>query len=100
MPKRATSTSFKSGKSGNPGGRPKDYPHVRELARQHTAEAIEALVAALKNKGERVVAAQALLDRGWGKPGQPVTGEDGGPLAVTGIRVEFVGGPPGAAGLE
>jgi hypothetical protein len=93
MPKRATSTSFKPGQSGNPGGVSKVSRHVKELARQHTAEAIEALVAALKCKGERVPAAQALLDRGWGKPAQPIAGEDGAPLAVSGITVTFVGSP-------
>lgn len=31
----------------------------------------------------RVTAATALLDRGWGRPAQPVTGEDGeGPIVV------------------
>lgn len=60
-------TRFKPGQSGNPGGRPKG---VAALAREHTPEAIKALVAALKCKKERVSAAIALLDRGWGKPVQ------------------------------
>lgn len=30
----------------------------------------------------RVSAAVALLDRGWGKPQQPLTGEDGGAIKV------------------
>jgi len=30
-----------------------------------------------------VSAAQALLDRGWGKPAQPHTGEDGEAIRVT-----------------
>ena len=62
---------FKPGVSGNPGGRPKTAFDAQALARQHTPTAIAALVAALANKGERVSAAQALLDRGWGKPMQP-----------------------------
>jgi hypothetical protein len=33
------------GQSGNKAGRPKEVGHVRELARQHTEEAIETLVA-------------------------------------------------------
>ena len=34
---------FKKGRSGNPGGRPKEIGEVRELARQYTPQAIEAL---------------------------------------------------------
>jgi hypothetical protein len=44
---------------------------VQALARQHTPAAIAALVKALANERERVPAAQALLDRAWGKPIQP-----------------------------
>jgi hypothetical protein len=45
------------------------------MARQHTLVAVEALVhLATKAKSEsaRGFAANALLDRGWGKPTQPV----------------------------
>jgi hypothetical protein len=79
-------TPFKKGQSGNPGGRPKG--DVQALAREHTAAAIAALVTALGNQRERVPAAIALLDRGWGKPAQAITGADGGALQliVTGVR--------------
>lgn len=62
--------AFKKGQSGNPGGRPKAEIAVRELARQHTEDAIRTLVEALtaKNEAVRVSAAEALLSRGWGKP--------------------------------
>jgi hypothetical protein len=63
---------FKPGQSGNPGGRPKGWAEVNALARQHTAAAIEALVKSLGDRRTRVQAAQALLDRGWGKPMQAV----------------------------
>ena len=62
---------FKSGYSGNAGGRPKDEHKVAELARSFTTEAIDTLVELMRSgKDERVrgTAAQALLDRGWGKP--------------------------------
>ena len=67
---RARSGQFLPGQSGNPGGRPKDEHRVSELARSYTAEAIETLVDLMRHgKDERVrgTAAQALLDRGWGK---------------------------------
>ena len=61
---------YTSGHSGNLGGRPKDEHKVAELARSYTTEAIGTLVQLMRNgKDERVrgTAAQALLDRGWGK---------------------------------
>lgn len=85
---------FKPGQSGNPGGRVKEVAHVRELARQHTEAAIKTLVEIMGSETEkgaaRVAAAQALLDRGYGKPMQSVehSGPDGG--AVPGLVVTFV----------
>ena len=58
------------GHTGNAGGRPKDEHRVAELARTYTTEAIDTLVYLMRNaKDDRVrgTAAQALLDRGWGK---------------------------------
>ena len=62
---------FQKGHSGNAGGRPKDEHKVANLARSYTTEAIDTLVALMRTgKDERVrgTAAQALLERGWGKP--------------------------------
>ena len=61
-----TKRGFRPGQSGNPGGRPRQ--DVTALARAHTREAVEALVAALKRPKEAVPAAVALLNRGWGLP--------------------------------
>ena len=76
---------FKKGQSGNPGGRPKVIAEVKELARAHTGAAIETLVSIMTNPksapAARVSAANALLDRGYGKPPQHITGE-GGPSYV------------------
>jgi hypothetical protein len=61
---------FKPGQSGNPGGRSKAQIDVRNLAREHTKEAIDTLVLVMRNgkPGEAALAANSLLDRGWGKP--------------------------------
>jgi hypothetical protein len=62
-----------------------EIAEVKELARAHTGEAIETLVSIMTNPksapAARVSAANALLDRGFGKPAQHITG-DGGPLFV------------------
>lgn len=62
---------FKPGQSGNPGGRPKIIGHIRDLARQYTELAINTLADTLTDKkapyAAKIAAAQALLDRGWGK---------------------------------
>ena len=68
---RSTNGQFSKGFSGNPGGHPRDEQKVAELARSYTREAIETLVELMRSgNDERVrgTAAQALLDRGWGKP--------------------------------
>lgn len=71
---------------------------IRSLARAHTEIAIKVLAGIAKdgtNESARVAAATALLDRGWGKPPQTHSGEDGdGEIHVT-IRhiVRGVGEP-------
>ena len=59
------------GYSGNAGGRPKDEHNIAELPRSYSTEAIEPLVDLMRNARDdkvRGTAAQALLDRGFGKP--------------------------------
>ena len=78
---RTKSGQFAPGSSGNPGGRPKDEARVAELARSYTSEAIHTLVDLMRHgRDERVrgTAAQALLDRGWGKPKVEVVNDSGG----------------------
>jgi len=90
-----TSTSFRPGKSGNPGGRPKRpqtiearkvIADVKAAARELTQDALDTLKAVLTAPSApwaaKVSAATAILDRGWGKPGQAVEigGEIGGGL--------------------
>ena len=81
MNRPATSGSFRPGQSGNLAGRPKGrtptqqaIADVRELAREHTVEAIDTLVSIATDSkypaAARVGAAVSILDRGWGKPAQ------------------------------
>lgn len=53
---------------------------LRSLARSHTDMAMRTLSAIAKSKGcppaARTQAAIAILDRGWGRPEQPVGGTD------------------------
>lgn len=85
---------FAPGNKANPGGRPKlpeDVKHVRELAREYTQEAVDGLVAVLKTGSgpARVAAANALLDRGWGKAAQPLTGEGGEGAPIFDVNIRF-----------
>ena len=63
---------FEKGKSGNPGGRPKENSEVRAAARLHGMTAIDKLVELINSDDQRiaVAASQAILDRGFGKPSQ------------------------------
>lgn len=54
--------------------------NIRSLARSHTETALNVLVG-IMNSAEapdaaRVSAANSILDRGWGKPAQPIVGDD------------------------
>ena len=78
---------FQKGGSGNPGGRPKETGEMRDLARQHTPQAIEALQCIMNEQqapaSARVAAAEALLNRGWGRPTAILANdEDAGPLQI------------------
>src|SRR6516165_1214699 len=60
---------FKKGQSGNPQGRRVEcLPEIKDLARQHTKEAIERLVEWMRSKDPKAspFAAKELLNRGWG----------------------------------
>jgi hypothetical protein len=65
---------------------PKALTSIRSLARSHTRTAIAVLVKVMKSEdatpAARVSAANAILDRGWGKAAQPLEGTDGGSLKI------------------
>ena len=67
---------WKKGQSGNPGGRPKELKEVIMLAREEGAASIRALVKVRDNPkappAARAFAANAILDRGYGKPTQAI----------------------------
>lgn len=82
---------FVKGQSGNPGGRPKEDAEVKKLAKEQGVSAIEKLVALMDCGDSRteLASAQALLDRGFGRPAQSLTvlGDDDAPLVT---RIERV----------
>jgi hypothetical protein len=82
--------SWKKGQTGNPKGRPK-LPDIREALAKVLADekdgvtALEATLRALRAKAIRgdVRAAEALLDRAFGKAAQTVDVTSGGEKIVT-----------------
>jgi len=58
----------------------KALTEIRSLARSHTRTALNILVQVMRNKdatpAARVTAANAILDRGWGKATQPIATPD------------------------
>lgn len=59
--------------------------HVRELARAYTEVAMEELIRLMtKSKSDniRLLASSTVLERGWGKPAQAISGPDGEGEAV------------------
>lgn len=80
------------GVSGNPRGRPAFHGPIQELARLETEAALRTLVEIMhtsQSDSARVAAAQAVLDRGWGRPVQALehSGPQGSPLLSVDLTV-------------
>jgi hypothetical protein len=83
-------TSYVPGKSGNPSGRPRVTIEIRDAARRFGPSCIATLAQMagltgakpVANPGVRVAAMKELLDRGYGKATQVVSGDTNAPLLV------------------
>ena len=66
---------------------------IRSLARSHTRTALNVLVGVMRSKdataATRVSAANAILDRGWGKAPQAIENDESGALELLN-RIERV----------
>jgi hypothetical protein len=72
---------------------PKAVTEIRSLARSHSRTALNVLVGVMRSNeatpAARVAAANAILDRGWGKPMQALQSGNGGALEMI-HRIERV----------
>jgi hypothetical protein len=72
LPAALAANLWKSGQSGNPGGKGGTYYEMMRLARQFTPQATQILIDIGSDPGEearsRIVAIGMLYDRAWGKP--------------------------------
>lgn len=83
------------------GGRQKGVPNkitrdIKLLAQEHGPDSIKELARLAKEADQptaRIAAIKELLDRGYGKAAQPVTGEGGSGPIQHAIEVTFVGSP-------
>ena len=68
--KRGPGKPFTKGQSGNPSGRPKANPEVKEILKAASLDAARKLVALLESRTEKIALAAAteILDRTMGRP--------------------------------
>jgi len=83
---------FQPGVSGNPAGRPKMPEELKTRLRGLAPSALDTLEQLLQSEDERVrlSAAQALLDRAYGKPSQEVALENTGNASLLEQQAEIM----------
>jgi hypothetical protein len=73
-------TPWKPGQSGNPGGRPKMPPELKEMLKKVAPELFQVAIDIAKDKKskntDRLRATELLLDRVYGKSPQPIVGDE------------------------
>jgi hypothetical protein len=81
---RVVGRPFVKGRSGNPAGRPRATFDFTSAARAATPEVLEMFLKSIRSSNwrERHSAGIVLLDRAFGKPTQPIVGEDGGSISI------------------
>jgi len=82
--RKAPRTAFKPGQSGNPNGRPKENPEVKEILKAASVDAAKKLTELIYSENEKVAfsAAQEILNRTQGKPRECVSMNVNGNLDV------------------
>lgn len=82
---------FKPGFSGNPKGKTRTDPLVKELLKANSLEAAQKLVELLDSENDKIafMAAQEILNRTEGKPNQSLNMEVSGELDVYNVRTQI-----------
>jgi hypothetical protein len=75
-PRRVVGRPFEKGKSGSPGGRPREIQEIVDLARTNSVDAVNTLARIMRDPDAphqaQIAAANSMLDRAFGKPKETV----------------------------
>jgi hypothetical protein len=86
---------FKSGESGNPGGRTDQYAEAQRICREATPAAAHKMVALMDSEDERValMAADKVFERAWGKAREYNPDQEAEPLNYLKARARLEAEP-------